>query len=155
VSSTQSLLTVLSHAERERDRAFVEARRLAQTHQSALHQVDQLMNYRREYQQRWSEQFKRSGEINIVQCYQRFMTRLDQAIAQQERVVQHAAQHSKRAADVLRQHETYVLSVRKLLERRTQKLRSEEAQRAQKQADDQASAARRNRPTDSGLLSVI
>ena len=75
MNTIEPLLTLLAHAERERDLAQAEAQRTAQELASAQAQVKQLQDYRRDYELRWSEQFSRSGGIDIVQCYQGFITR--------------------------------------------------------------------------------
>jgi flagellar FliJ protein len=82
----QPLLTLLAHAERERNTAMAEAKRVELEQRTALRQAEQLHTYRRDYEQRWSHEFSRSGGIDIVQCYQGFITRLGQAIEAQERV---------------------------------------------------------------------
>ena len=50
--------------------------------------AEQLADYRGEYLQRWNEQFGRGGFIEIVHCYQSFVQRLDEAVAQQHRQIE-------------------------------------------------------------------
>ncbi len=135
----QSLLTLLAHAERERDAALAELRRCQINERNAQAQAEQLQTYRREYEQRWSGEFSRSGGIAIVQCYQGFVTRLGQAIDQQVRIAQAAAQRLEHAEKIWRDHELRVASVGKLIGRRNVELRSLEGRREQKLLDEQAS----------------
>ena len=72
-------------------------------------QAEQLLAYRRDYEQRWSAQFCREGTIELVRCYQGFIERLTQAVEQQERVAEHADSAARaRAPRSLREHEMRV-----------------------------------------------
>lgn len=133
-----SLLALLAHAERERDAALSVLRQRQIELRNAQAQADQLRRYRRDYEQRWSSEFSRSGAIAIVQCYQGFVTRLGQAIEQQSHVAQLAAQQLARAESAWRECELRVASVGKLIERRRLALRAEEGRREQKMHDEQA-----------------
>jgi flagellar FliJ protein len=138
MTSLQPLLSLLAHAERERNAAMATAKRLELEHRAAQRQAEQLQTYRRDYEQRWSSQFSRSGGIDIVQCYQGFVTRLGQAIDVQQRVTLLAAQRLAQAQAEWQVHEMRVASVRKLIERRGNELRGVEARREQKQLDEHA-----------------
>ena len=146
----QPLATLLAHAERERDAALSELRRLEMEHRAAQAQTDQLLTYRRDYELRWSGEFSRSGGIDIVQCYQGFVTRLGQAIDQQTRVTQHSAQRLASAESLWRERELRVASVRKLMDRRGLELRAIDGRREQKQVDEQAARMAWNRAFGSG-----
>jgi len=135
----QPLLTLLAHAERERNAAMAEAKRVEMEHRNAQRQVEQLQTYRRDYEQRWSTQFSHSGGIDILHCYQGFVTRLGQAIDAQERVTLLAAQRLERAQEAWQEQEMRVASVRKLIERRGREERGAEDRREQKQLDEHAS----------------
>ena len=138
MNAMHSLHTLLAHAERERDAALAELRRRQIEQRNAQAQADQLYTYRRDYEQRWSSAFSRSGGIAIVQCYQGFVIRLGQAIEQQTRVAQVAAQRLAQAETVWRECELRVASVGKLIGRRNLALRDLENRREQKLQDDQA-----------------
>ena len=75
-----ALKTVLELAEAERNQAQLALRRADEQTTRLQAQADQLTQYRTEYQQRWAGQFSRQGAIEIVQCYQSFMQRLDEAM---------------------------------------------------------------------------
>lgn len=132
----QPLLALLAQTERERDQAWAEAQTAAQAHQTAAAQVDQLLAYRREYEQRWSTQFKSEGRIELVHCYRGFMDRLTQAVEQQERVCAYALTQMERTRVKLAEQEMRVASVRKLIERRQQELRLSADRQEQKQTDE-------------------
>jgi len=132
----QPLLALLAQTERERDVAMAEAQRAAQAHLAATAQAEQLLNYRREYEQRWGAQFRNEGKMELVNCYRGFVERLTQAVDQQQRIAQHAGAQVDRARDTLLQHEVRVASVRKLIERRAKELRLSLDRIEQKQTDE-------------------
>ena len=132
----QPLMALLAQTERERDAAWVEAQRAAEAQGKATSQADQLLAYRREYEQRWSVQFKTEGRIELVHCYRGFMDRLTQAVEQQQRVAAHAAAQLEGARARLCERELRVASVRKLIERRRQELRLSADRIEQKQTDE-------------------
>ena len=81
MNAMQSLLTLLAHAERERDAALAALRGCQIEQRNAQAQAEQLQRYRRDYEQRWQTQFRASGAIEVVHCYQGFMQRLGTAPA--------------------------------------------------------------------------
>src|ERR1043165_8299892 len=93
----QPLMALLAQAERQRDEAWVAMQRATEAHNQAVAQADQLLAYRREYEQRWNTQFRTEGRIELVHCYRGFMDRLTQAVEQQQRIADGAATHVERA----------------------------------------------------------
>ena len=87
----RSLRLLLAQAERQRDEALAEQLKLDAAWRASAAQAEQLVLYRREYEQRWSTEFCREGKIELVRCYQGFIERLSQAVEQQERIAGHAA----------------------------------------------------------------
>jgi flagellar FliJ protein len=132
----QPLQALLAQAERERDEAWGQAQRASERHASAAAQADELLAYRREYEQRWHEQFKTGGHMDLVHCYRSFMERLSHALEQQHRVVQQAAQHVEQTRAQLQEQEVRVASVRKLMERRQRELLHTAQRQEQKQTDE-------------------
>jgi len=132
----QPLLALLAQTERERDAAMAEAQRAAQAQLAASAQAEQLLNYRREYEQRWGAQFRNEGKMELVNCYRGFVDRLSQAVDQQQRIAAHTSAQLDRARDTLLQHEVRVASVRKLIERRAKELRLSLDRIEQKQTDE-------------------
>ena len=145
MTDLQPLTLLLGQSERQRDAALAEHQRAQIASDAAAGQAEQLRTYRREYEQRWSAQFARRGQIELVHCYQSFMARLTQAVEQQARVAEHAAQQLERALAALRTAEMRCASVRKLIERRTHQQRLGAERHEQKQSDEFASRATWNR----------
>jgi flagellar FliJ protein len=130
------LKALLAQTERERDAVRGESLRADAAHQAALRQSEQLVGYRRDYEQRWGEQFGRLATMDVLHCYQGFMVRLGQAVDQQQRVVELAAARAERERARLAEQELRVLSVRRLIERRAADIRRGLEVREQKQTDE-------------------
>jgi flagellar FliJ protein len=136
-----ALQTLLEREEAERNQALAELQQAQQQAGAAQLQAEQLLAYRADYQRRWSDQFSRQGAIEIVHCYQGFMSRLEQAVAQQERIASHAEAQAQRARERVQGCEIRVASVRKLIERRLSERERVAARREQKQTDEVAQRA--------------
>jgi flagellar protein FliJ len=134
-----SLLTMLQQAEAERDRCAAAWRVASNAHAAIAAQYDQLLAYRREYEQRWIHQFSDLGQIELVRSYHGFMLRLTQAVEHQQGTVQDAATRATQARAQLLAREVRVASIRKLLERRQQAARTQAGRREQKFNDEMAS----------------
>jgi flagellar FliJ protein len=151
----QPLMALLAQTERERDEALARAQQAAEAQTTAATQSDQLLAYRREYELRWSAQFRTEGRIELVHCYRGFMDRLTQAVEQQQRVAQNAVAQLEQARASLCDCELRVASVRKLIERRRQELRLSADRIEQKQTDEFGSRMSWNNPAaDLGLPSA-
>jgi flagellar FliJ protein len=133
-----ALTTLLQQAETERDNALVLMQQAEQRTQAAQSQHEQLLAYRGQYRQRWAQQFTVNSAIEIVQCYQGFGDRLEQAIAHQEQAVAQSKAQAERMRQLLAERELRVASVRKLIERRQQEQRRVEERRDQKLTDEAA-----------------
>ena len=144
MTSTQSLSTLLEHAEAERDAALAALRNTEAAAAAAQGQLDQLQEYRTQYQQRWSTQFRQAGSIELMQCYQGFGQRLDQAITQQSQIVAQAEQRAQQARAVVLEREQRVAAVRKLIERRQQEQNRVAERRDQRATDEAAQRSRAN-----------
>jgi flagellar protein FliJ len=141
MTDLQPLTILLGHSERQRDAALAEHQRAQIASDAAAAQAEQLRTYRREYEQRWSAQFARRGQIELVHCYQNFMQRLTQAVEQQARMAELAAQQLAHALTALHAAEMRCASVRKLIERRVREQRAATERRDQKQTDEAATRA--------------
>ena len=144
MSSTQSLTTLLEHAEAERDAALTALRHTEAGAAAAQGQLDQLQEYRTQYQQRWSTQFRQAGSIELMQCYQGFAQRLEQAITQQGQIAAQAEQRAQHARAVVLEREQRVAAVRKLIERRQQEQHRVAERRDQRATDEAAQRSRAN-----------
>ena len=137
----RSLRLLLAQAERQRDEALAEQLTLDAAWRAAAAQAEQLVLYRREYEQRWRAEFCREGKMELVRCYQGFMERLSQAVEQQERIAGHAAAQAERATAIVRGHEVRAAALKKLVERRLKEGERVAAGREQRQHDEHASRA--------------
>ena len=136
-----SLHTLLQQAERERDAALAALRRAEEAERRACQQAELLDQYRRDYRARWGAQAGRAGTVLQLQCYQGFMDRLEQAVAQQARHCQGSAQGVAQARVRLQAQELRVAAVRKLIERRQQAGQALARRQSQKQTDEAAQRA--------------
>jgi flagellar FliJ protein len=143
----QPLMALLAQTERERDEAWAAMQQAGQAQQNAAAQSEQLLAYRREYEQRWSTQFKTDGRIELVHCYRGFMDRLTQAVEQQKRIAEQASVQFERTRAALAEQEMRVASVRKLIERRRQEQRLNADRAEQKQTDEFGSRMAWGTPT--------
>lgn len=141
----QPLMSLLSHAEGERDEALAHRQRMREALDAAHAQAVQLVAYRRDYEQRWAERFAQAGQVQLLHSYHGFVTRLTQAIEHQERVVAQAERQLERAVHTLQQQELRVASVLKLIERRVAEIERTSTQREQRSLDELASRAAWNR----------
>lgn len=142
MSSSQSLTTLLDHAEAERDAALNALRNAEAGAAAAQAQLEQLQDYRTQYQQRWSAQFRQSGTIEVLQCYQGFGQRLEQAITQQSQIAAQAESRLQQARTLLLEREQRVAAVRKLIERRQQEQLRIAGRREQRSTDEAAQRPR-------------
>ena len=150
----RSLLVLLQQAEQERDRCLAASQAAQAQHAAALTQHEQLLGYRRDYEQRWQGRFGQQGPMELVRSYHGFMIRLNQAVDHQQAAVQHALARREAALAVLRDHEIRVASVRKLLERRGQRARIEHDRREQKQSDERGARVVHDSAFPSGMVSL-
>jgi flagellar protein FliJ len=144
------LQALLAQTERERDIALIDSQRAAAEHADAVRQQEQLLTYRREYEQRWGAQFRNRATVDVLQCYQGFVARLGMAVEQQGRTVAEAQARSERERVRLQEHELRVASVRKLIERRISDIQRGIDRQDQKQTDEFAARAGWSRSQASG-----
>lgn len=141
----QPLMALLSHAESERDAALGQRQRAQQAVDAARTQSEQLVAYRRDYEQRWSERFAQPGQVDVLRCYHGFAERLTQAIEHQARMTAQAERQLERTSAALQQLELRVASVLKLIERRVAEIERQGARSEQRSLDELASRAAWNR----------
>ena len=151
MTSIQPLLILMGQSEIERDAAQADLQRLLAAQQAAVTQAEQLLTYRRDYEQRWGTQFQNSGAMELVHCYRGFMERLTQAVEQQQRVAGHAAGQVDAARVALLTTERRVATVRKLIERRVHEERTANNRQEQKTSDEFASRSAWNRAASDNL----
>ncbi|HEX7440313.1 MAG TPA: flagellar export protein FliJ [Caldimonas sp.] len=138
MTNLQPLIALLAQTERQRDLALADQMKAQAASQAAQAQAENLLAYRRDYEQRWSAQFCREGRIELVRCYQGFMERLTQAVDAQVRTARLASAQLERATTTVREHEIQVAAVSKLVERRLAEGRREAHRHEQKENDELA-----------------
>jgi flagellar FliJ protein len=132
----QTLQTLLEQAEAQRNIALSAFNQARARRDDARRQAAELEDYRRDYNSRWSGQFRRGAALEVVRSYHQFAGRLEQAIAQQAHALTICEQALTRANDVLAAHELRVASVRKLIERRHDEQLRVDERREQRAADE-------------------
>ncbi|HEY6511678.1 MAG TPA: flagellar export protein FliJ [Burkholderiaceae bacterium] len=137
----QALIQLLDHERRVRDASLLGLRDAEGTADAADAQSQQLHAYRSDYVARWSARFREPGSVALMQCYQGFMQRLEQAIAQQRATVQLANSRLEQARQALTDNERRVASVEKLIQRRSQQEQQRSARREQSHSDEIAQRA--------------
>jgi|GEM_PF-179607 flagellar protein FliJ len=133
-----SLLTLLELERNERDQALRGVRDAESLAQHAQAQAQTLTAYRTEYVERWATRLRTQSSIELVQCYQGFMQRLDQAIGQQHAASEQAHARLRQAVQALREREQRLGSVEKLIERRRREQHHHAARREQTITDEAA-----------------
>ena len=132
------LRALLEREQKRRDEQLAQVRNAVANVEAQQQQADGLTTYRTEYCQKWSAQFRQAAQIEILRSYHGFLARLDQAITQQESVVEHA----RRMVDVQRQRlierEIRVATVERLIKRREAMLAKIADRRDQKNLDELA-----------------
>lgn len=136
MSATQPLLLVLEAAEKARDEALSKLEGGQRQLDAARQQAQSLNDWRREYQQRWQTQFKQSGGMEIMRCYQDFMARLTDAQTEQDRRVEQARERLDRLRTELIDREKRVAAVSQLIDRRALEQRRKEQRQEQKATDE-------------------
>jgi flagellar FliJ protein len=101
-------------------------------------QADGLTTYRNEYCAKWSAQFQQAVQMEILRSYQGFLSRLDQAIGQQQSVVEHAGRMVEVQRQRLIEREIRVATVERLIKRREAMLARIADRRDQKNLDELA-----------------
>jgi flagellar FliJ protein len=137
----QPLQILLEQAAAERDQALAAHQRARAAAQAAEAQAEQLRQYRGEYVQRFGGRFSRAGAVELLQCYQGFMARLDDAVAQQAQAMRQSVARAEAAQAALLTAELRVASVGKLIERRVAEAGLAQERRDQKATDEFASRA--------------
>ncbi|MBI5258710.1 MAG: flagellar export protein FliJ [Burkholderiales bacterium] len=138
MDAPSTLTTLLQQAEADRDAAQAVLRHCEAVAAQAQAQAEQLSAYRSQYQQRWTTQFRQSGAIELVQCYQGFAQRLEQAITQQTHTTTQAQSRLEQARAQLIAREQRVAAVRKLIERRQAEQNRVAERRDQRNTDEAA-----------------
>ena len=141
MNSILLLQTLLQRAEADRDTAQTGLRQAEALVAQAEAQARQLLNYRSDYDQRWTARFRESGTTELLHCHRGFGQRLDHAISHQQVNTGHLGNRVQQARELLLAREQRVAGVRKLIERRQAELQTIAARRDQTTTDEAAQRA--------------
>ncbi|MFN0186443.1 MAG: flagellar export protein FliJ [Aquabacterium sp.] len=133
-----TLTLLLEQAETQRDTAIAALQRADAAARAARAQADDLAAYRQQYRQRWGQRFEQAAGVPLVQCFNGFGGRLDQAIDQQQAMAAQAAVRADEARQALVQREQRVALVRALVDRRRAELQRQQDRRDQRDGDELA-----------------
>lgn len=143
MSNLSPLLLVLEAAEKARDAAVADMEGARKAYDAARQQSQSLVDWRREYQNKWQSQFRQTGGMEIMRCYQDFMQRLGEAVSDQDIRVEQARAYMERCREQLIERERKVAAVVQLMERRHAELQLAHNRREQKATDEVAARAGR------------
>ena len=146
MSAPSSLLVVLEAAEKARDAAVADVEGGRRAYEAARQQAQSLVDWRHEYQRKWQSQFKQSGGMEIMRCYQGFMERLAEAVSDQDKRVEQARQYLERCQAQLIERERKVAAVAQLMDRRRAEAQLKQNRMDQKATDEVAARAGRSLP---------
>ena len=132
------LHTLLEREKKRRDEQMAQVRNAVANAEAQQQQADGLTTYRSEYCQKWSAQFRQSAQMEILRSYHGFLARLDQAIAQQVSVIEHAKRMVEAQRQKLVEREIRVATVERLIKRREALLAKLADRREQKNLDEMA-----------------
>lgn len=83
-----TLQPLVNLAHKKNDAAMQKFGKLNQQEQAALAKLDTLLQYRKDYQTRYHEAVQTGISHSDLSNFQNFMARLDEAIAQQQKIVE-------------------------------------------------------------------
>jgi len=132
------LRTLLEREQKRRDEQMAAVRAAVANAEAQQQQHDGLSGYRSEYCRKWSAQFQQAASMEILRSYHGFLSRLDQAIAQQTSVVEHAHRMVEAQRQRLVEREIRVATVERLIRRREAMLAKVADRRDQKNLDEMA-----------------
>jgi flagellar FliJ protein len=132
------LKTLLEREQKRRDEQMAAVRAAVANVESQQQQSDGLTQYRTEYCAKWSAQFREAAQMEILRSYHGFLARLDQAITQQQSVVEHASRMVDAQRQRLIEREIRVATVERLIKRREAMLAKLADRRDQKNLDEMA-----------------
>ena len=132
----RGLLLAVDLATRRRDEAMAGLLRVQRGHLGAQDQLGQLVSYAAETESKWAVGSRASIQPEIVQHYDQFMGRLEQAALLQQAVVDDHGRAAAAARQVLLEAEIRVAGLKRLLEKRRSSLARVQAGREQKHMDE-------------------
>lgn len=133
-----TLNLLLEQASGQRDAAIAALQRADAAARRARAQADDLALYRGQYQARWCGRFQQGTEAPIIDCHERFGSRLGQAVEQQQASAAQAEGVAQAARQELVRREQRVALIGALIERRRVEIARAQARIEQRDADETA-----------------
>ena len=153
MSGPQSLHTLgilLDKVATERDEAKAQLGQCIARAEAARVQAGELRNYRSDYEQRWGQRFTQGGTMDLLNCYQNFSGKLEEAIVSQGNLAAHADQRVEAARTRLLALEMRVAAIQKLIERRQAEIQHQQQRQEQKATDEFAARIARTQVQQDG-----
>jgi len=143
--SLQTLNLLVERITTERDAGQKALADCIQRAAQARNTAGELNQYRHDYEQRWGRQFAKEGTMDIVQCYQNFSGKLNEAISSQAQLATQAEARVEAARTALLAVEMRLAAVKKLIERRVAEMQLLQHRQEQKASDEFAARIARDR----------
>jgi flagellar FliJ protein len=150
MSKTFSLQPLVDLSHHKNDAATLKLGQLNQKQQAEQKKLETLLQFRRDYQNKFREATQSGMDQNGLRNFQNFLDRLDEAIQQQRSVIEQATQSFANGRDELHQAQRAMKSFDTLAQRHAETVRQQNNQTDQKLQDEQSGrfAARNDESTD-------
>lgn len=143
-----AVATLIEVTEAMKDEAAQQLGQMMTRQQEARQKLDTLTGYRREYEQRLSQQTREGTDARAIMNYRQFLSRLESAIEQAGQELAQWDQRVLQQQETLREIQVRLRSYGVIEDRRRSREQLAEDRRQQKQIDEFAARAHR-----SGLVS--
>lgn len=141
LKKAQRLAPVIQMAEDTERDAVGKLAKQQQLLQQAEQQLTGLEQYRNDYQQQWISRGQAGVTGEWLMNYQRFLSQLETAIAQQRKSIQWHSQNVDKAREQWRQAYTRLEGLKKLVQRYHEQARQRADRQEQKAMDEMAARA--------------
>ncbi|MBE7527835.1 flagellar export protein FliJ [Betaproteobacteria bacterium PRO4] len=136
MASLQSLRLLLDHTQKQADDAALNLGKLNQKQQEAEKTLQMLLEYRENYQARFMATAGNGINLADWRNYMAFIGKLDNAISEQEKNIEHARQRTETGKHEFQTHRKKLKSYDTLLERARNSQEAREQKREQRQLDE-------------------
>lgn len=131
-----TLQPLVNLAHKKNDAAMQKFGKLNQQEQAALAKLDTLLQYRKDYQARYHEVVQVGISQSDLNNFQNFMARLDEAIAQQQKIVEQIHRSAESGRNEMQDANRKMKSFDTLSQRHIEKERKIEAKSEQRLQDE-------------------
>jgi flagellar FliJ protein len=149
MTKTSSLQPLLNLAQQRNETATKHLGQLNQQQQSAQAKLDALLQYRKDYQDKFQEAVRNGMNPTELRNFQDFIYRLDEAITQQRQVANHAERSVQHGREELKSAQIKLKSFDALVQRYVESSKMQESKQEQKLMDEHAGRSSAYRHPDS------